>query len=57
MGNAKEMYQGWWRLLETGDEFLPGRVWWRLYGLKLPDSVLKALYRDNAKLILNWKPQ
>lgn len=56
MGNAKEMYQGWWRLLETGDEFLPGRVWWRLYGLELPDSVLKALYKDNAKRFLNWKP-
>ncbi len=55
MGNAKEMYQGWWRLLETADEFLPGRVWWRLYGLELPPPVLKALYRDNAKRILNWK--
>ncbi len=55
MGNAKEMYQGWWRLLESADEFMPGRIWWRLYGLDLPAPLLRALYRDNAKRILNWK--
>ncbi|MDZ7639196.1 MAG: amidohydrolase family protein [Bryobacterales bacterium] len=50
------MYHGWWRLLETADEFIPGRIWWPYYGLALPDPVLKALYRDNAKRLLNWKP-
>ncbi len=54
MGWAQEMYEGWWRLLETDDEYLPGRVWWRYYGLKLPDKVLKRLYRGNAREILNW---
>jgi predicted TIM-barrel fold metal-dependent hydrolase len=55
MGNARQMYQGWWRLLETADEYLPGRVWWRIYGLELPAPVLESLYRDNALKILNWE--
>lgn len=49
------MYRGWWRLLETADEFIPGRIWWRYYGLELPAPVLERLYRDNALRLLNWK--
>lgn len=55
MGRDAEMYRGWWRVLETADEYLPGRVWWPYYGLELPDGVLQFLYRDNARRILNWK--
>jgi predicted TIM-barrel fold metal-dependent hydrolase len=55
MGRDKEMYLGWWRLLETADEYLPGRVWWPYYGLALPDDVLRALYRDNALRVLTWR--
>ena len=55
MGRDKAMYQGWWRLLETADEYIPGRIWWRYYGLELPDPVLRKVYRDNAKRILNWR--
>ena len=54
MGMAKNMYQSWWRLLESDDERMTGRVWWRYYGLDLPAPVLKDLYNDNAKRILNW---
>ena len=54
MGRDKSMYRGWWRLLETGDEFMPGRIWWRYYGLELPAPVLQSLYRNNARRILNW---
>jgi predicted TIM-barrel fold metal-dependent hydrolase len=54
MGREKPMFQGWWRLLETGDEFIAGRLWWRQYGLELRAPVLEALYRNNAKRILNW---
>jgi uncharacterized protein len=53
-GLQKTMYEAWWRLLESGDEFMPGPSWWRLYGLDLPDPVLEDLYRGNAKRILNW---
>jgi predicted TIM-barrel fold metal-dependent hydrolase len=54
MGRAREMYQAWWRLLETADEFIPGRLWWRNYGLELADATLEALYYKNAKRILTW---
>lgn len=53
MGREKSMYQIHWRLLETSDENMPGRVSWRYYGLELPDETLKALYRDTAKKIFN----
>lgn len=55
MDREKNMYQAWWRLLESEDEFIIGRVWWRYYGLGLPDYVLKALYQSNAKKMLNLK--
>ena len=55
MGREKSMYQAWWRLLESADEFMPGRVWWRYYGLELPGPVLESLYRGNARQVLNWQ--
>ncbi len=55
MGADAEMYRGWWRLLETADEYIPGRIWWRYYGLELPAPVLQSLYRDNALRLLNWE--
>jgi uncharacterized protein len=55
MGMDARMYQNWWRLLESDDEYIEGRVWWRYYGLDLPDSVLRAMYHDNATKIMNWK--
>jgi predicted TIM-barrel fold metal-dependent hydrolase len=54
MGRDKAMYQAWWRLLESGDEFIQGRLWWRLYGLEAPSPVLEKVYARNAKRILNW---
>lgn len=55
MGMEKGMYQNWWRLLESADEHMVGRVWWRYYGLDLPASLLESLYRGNAKRIMNWE--
>ncbi len=54
MGASAEMYRGWWRLLETADEYIPGRVWWPYYGLDLPDSTLEPLYRGTALRVLKW---
>ncbi len=55
MGRQEIMYRSWWRLFETADENMPGRVWWRYYGLDLPAPALEALYRGNAKKLLNWQ--
>ncbi|HXJ42111.1 MAG TPA: hypothetical protein VNH18_22730, partial [Bryobacteraceae bacterium] len=53
MGREKSMYQAWWRLFETADEFMPGRMWWRYYGLDLPTPVLSRLYGENARGLMN----
>lgn len=53
--NEPEMYTAWWRVLETTDEYMPSDTGWRLFGLNLPDEVLKPLYYDNAKRLLNWE--
>lgn len=55
MGRDKTMYQGWWQLLETADEYLSGRIWWPYYGLELPPGVLKSIYRDTALKVLNFR--
>jgi len=55
MGRDQSMYEGWWRLLETDDEYISGRMWWREYGLDLPDALLTQLYRGNAKRLLDWR--
>ncbi len=55
MGADKQMYIDWWRLLETGDEYMRGRIWWPYYGLELSKPLLKSLYRDTALKVLNFK--
>jgi len=55
MGRDKRVYLGWWRLLETADEFIPGRIWWRYYGLGLSPDILEKLYRSNTRRLLNWR--
>jgi len=50
LGPGEDMYRGWYRLLETEDEFfrVPDAAWWMNYGLNLPDEVLKKVYYLNA---------
>jgi predicted TIM-barrel fold metal-dependent hydrolase len=57
MEREKRMYQSWWRLFESADEYMVGRVGWRYYGLELSSPVLESLYRGNAKRIMNWEKQ
>lgn len=52
LGRDTDMYRAWWRLLETNDEYIRSRVWWRLYGLSLPTTTLSAIYRDAAGKLL-----
>jgi len=62
--NAEESTQAFYadhyRFLETFDEyFRPIRAWgwgqgrWNIYGIGLPDEVLKKIYADNAVRLLN----
>jgi uncharacterized protein len=48
----KEEYYTYFRVLETGDEYFnyyrKYHAHWKMYGLELPDSVLKKVYYENA---------
>jgi predicted TIM-barrel fold metal-dependent hydrolase len=53
------LYQIYFRFLETADEHfdyapapVPPQGRWRIYGLELPESILKKVYRDNAARLL-----
>ena len=55
------MYQIYFRWLETPDEYFdyapssrPPQGRWRIYGIGLPDSILKKVYHDNAARLLRW---
>jgi len=54
-----EMYHCYFRFLETEDEYfdyspaaVPPQGRWRIYGIGLPDAVLRKVYRDNAARLL-----
>lgn len=53
--NAAE-YHTYIRLFETADEFFPyyrkRHAWWMMYGLDLPDEVLRKVYYKNALRII-----
>lgn len=58
---GKDSYQThefptYFRILETGDEYFPYykryHAFWRMYGLDLPDEVLKKVYYKNALKII-----
>jgi len=52
-------YRIHWRFLETADEYFnyspadpPGQGRWRIYGLHLPEDVLRKVYHDNADRLI-----
>lgn len=54
-----EMYRAYFRFLETLDEYfdyspavVPPQGRWRIYGLGLPDAILRKVYRENAVRLL-----
>ncbi len=53
---APEEYHTYFRIFETADEFFPyyrkRHAWWRMYGLDLPDEVLRKIYYKNALRII-----
>jgi predicted TIM-barrel fold metal-dependent hydrolase len=54
-------YRLYYRFLETDDEYfnystsdVPGQGRWYVHGLYLPDDVLKKIYSENARRVLNF---
>lgn len=49
-------YATYFRVLETADEYFPYHkkyhAFWRMYGLELPDDVLKKIYYKNALKVI-----
>ena len=45
-------YHAYFRVLETADDYFPyyrrRHAFWKIYGLDLPDDVLRKLYYENA---------
>ena len=56
-----EEYPYYWRVFETNDEYFdyyrPDHAFWKLYGIGLPDSVLKKVYYENAEKITKGIPR
>ena len=54
-----ELYEIYYRFLETEDEYfdyapapVPPQGRWRIYGIALPDGILKKVYHENAERLL-----
>ncbi|MGK2961816.1 MAG: amidohydrolase family protein [Gemmatimonadaceae bacterium] len=54
-------YQYYWRVFETRDDYFDYyrdyHASWKLYGIDLPDSVLKKVYYENAQRITRGIPR
>ena len=58
---APEEYPYFWRTFETADEYFDYyrdyHAFWKLYGMDLPDVVLKKVYYQNALKVTPGLPQ
>jgi predicted TIM-barrel fold metal-dependent hydrolase len=56
-----EEYPYYWRVFETNDDYFdyyrPYHAFWKLYGIGLPDAVLKKVYYENAERIAKGIPK
>jgi uncharacterized protein len=56
-----EEYPYYWRVFETRDDYFdyyrPYHAFWKLYGIDLPDAVLKKVYYQNALRMTPSLPQ
>ncbi len=54
-------YPYYWRVFETADDYFdyyrPYHAFWKLYGIDLPEEVLRKLYYQNAQRITPGLPQ
>ena len=57
---APEEYPYYWRVFETADEYFDYyrdyHAFWKLYGMELPDDVLRKVYFENALRIIPRMP-
>ena len=57
---APSEFPYYWRVFETGDEYFDYyrdyHAFWKLYGMNLPDAVLKKLYYQNALTVTPGLP-
>ena len=56
---GNELYEIYYRFLETEDEYfdyapapVPPQGRWRIYGIGLPEEILKKVYYENAARLL-----
>jgi predicted TIM-barrel fold metal-dependent hydrolase len=58
---AAEEFPYYWRVLETKDEYFDYyrgyHAFWKLYGMDLPDGVLRKVYHQNALRVTPGLPQ
>jgi len=59
---GEDLYRIYYRFLETEDEYfdyapapVPPQGRWRIYGLGLPDQILRKVYHQNAERVLGTK--
>jgi predicted TIM-barrel fold metal-dependent hydrolase len=59
---GEDLYRIYYRFLETEDEYfdyapapVPPQGRWRIYGLGLPDRILRKVYHQNAERVLGTK--
>lgn len=57
---APDEYPYYWRVFETADEYFDYyrdyHAFWKLYGIDLPDDVLRKVYNGNARRIIPHVP-
>jgi hypothetical protein len=58
-----QLYEIYYRFLETSDEYfdyapanVPPQGRWRIYGIDLPDGILRKVYNENATRELQLSP-
>jgi uncharacterized protein len=54
-------YPYYWRVFETTDEYFDYyrgyHAFWQMYGMGLPDTVLRKVYADNARRVIKGLPR
>jgi hypothetical protein len=56
MRGKARMYEIYYRFLETDDDYFESNnSSWRIYGIKLPEQILRKVYCENAERVFGIK--